>query len=91
MSVFKMDTSNTSNVKPKGFYEIEIDNAYEEVPNSGGNSYIRLVLKVREDVEQPYKKALIFTNIRRSRETGEFPFFVFNSIGKACDMENGKE
>lgn len=50
-----------------------------------------MVLKVREDVEQPYKNGLIFSNIYRSKDTGRFNFKIFNTIGKACDMENGKE
>ncbi|MDO4720945.1 MAG: DUF669 domain-containing protein [Peptostreptococcaceae bacterium] len=93
MAVFKMDTNDTyqGGVKPKGYYEVEIDNAYEEASKTGGNSYVRIVLRVREDVEQAYKKALIFVNLYRSRETGEFNFRIFNSIGKACGMENGKE
>lgn len=93
MAMYKMDTNDVQQgrIKPKGYYEVMIDNAYEEPSKTGGNSYVKIVLKVREDVEQAYKNGLIFVNMYRSKETGEFNFRIFNAIGKACDMQNGKE
>lgn len=72
-----------------GYYECIIEKVYEDASPSGAeNVTFRLV--IRNDVDQPYKNYKMWERIYRRKVDNKLPMIMFNTIGKAAKLPNGK-
>ena len=74
---------------PDGDYEILINQCAENVTPNGAE-YIQFDLIVRNDVAQDYQNKYIFHKVWKEKKTGKYNMKTFNTIGKACQLQNGK-
>lgn len=74
---------------PEGTYEVVVKEAKEDVTKQGVN-HISIDLIIRNDVKQGYQNAHIWAKLWRSKDTGQFSMKMFNTIGKALNIQNGK-
>lgn len=72
-----------------GNYEIFV-NKVEESATPGGAEYIEFDLIIRNDFEQAYKNSHLFHKVWKEKATGKYNMKTFNTIGKACQLQNGK-
>jgi Protein of unknown function (DUF669) len=72
-----------------GDYEIIINRATEG-NTPGGAEYIEFDLIIRNDVAQAHKSQHIFHKVWKAKDTGKYNMKTFNTIGKACKLQNGK-
>lgn len=72
-----------------GDYEVVV-NRCSEGATPGGAEYIEFDLIIRNDVDQEHKNMHIFHKIWKAKETGKYNMKSFNTIGKACQLQNGK-
>jgi len=91
------EASSGGGVMPVGEYEVIVKSALEDVFKSG-TIYINVPLIVRNDIEQPYKNAIIWHSICQVKEPkdadkacGGFSSFGIQSISKAANLQNGKK
>lgn len=83
------DVFESNNRIADGTYEVVINWARENA-TPGGAEFIEFDLIVRNDVDQPYKNAHIFHKVWKSKADGKYNMKQFNTIAKACKLENGK-
>lgn len=88
---FKLDYNNTfTSTIDDGTYEVVIALVSEgSTPN--GAEYIQFDLIIRNDVDQKFKNMHIFHNVWKSKETGKFNPKSFNTVGKAAQLQDGKQ
>lgn len=72
-----------------GDYEVVV-NRVSEGATQGGAEYIEFDLIIRNDFNQQYKNSHIFHKVWKAKETGKYNMKTFNTIGKACQLQNGK-
>lgn len=72
-----------------GIYEVVIDKVIPKT-TPGGAEYVQFDLIVRNDVDQKFKNVHIFHSVWKAKATGKYNPKSFNTIGKACQMQNGK-
>ena len=72
-----------------GIYEVVIDKVIPKT-TPGGTDYVQFDLIVRNDVDQKFKNVHIFHSVWKAKATGKYNPKSFNTIGKACQMQNGK-
>lgn len=72
-----------------GNYEIFV-NKVTEGATPGGAEYIEFDLIVRNDFDQKYKNSHLFHKVWKEKATGKYNMKTFNTIGKACQLQNGK-
>lgn len=72
-----------------GTYEVVINTVREDVTPSGAE-HVQFDLIIRNDVNQKYKNAHIFHRVWKEKDTGKYNMKTFNTIGKACQLQNGK-
>lgn len=72
-----------------GIYEVVINKVIPKV-TPGGTEYVQFDLIVRNDVEQKFKNSHIFHSVWKAKATGKYNPKSFNTIGKACQLQNGK-
>jgi hypothetical protein len=72
-----------------GEYEVVIGRCNEDA-TPGGAEFIEFDLIVRNDVDQKYKNIHIFHKVWKAKDTGKYNMKTFNTIGKACQLQNGK-
>lgn len=72
-----------------GTYEVVVNKVLPKT-TPGGTDYIQFDLIIRNDFNQKFKNAHVFHSVWKSKETGKFNPKAFNTIGKACQMQNGK-
>lgn len=90
MAGFSLDFNDVFEGKIEdGNYEIVINKCAENV-TPGGAEYIDFDLIVRNDVDQKYKNVHIFHKVWKAKDTGKYNMKTFNTIGKACQLQNGK-
>jgi hypothetical protein len=56
-----------------GYYELVIDTVEWDVTSKTRETYIKMAFQIRRDVDQAHKGRMVFKNIYKSKETGEFP------------------
>ncbi|MED3623238.1 DUF669 domain-containing protein [Neobacillus thermocopriae] len=87
---FSLDFNDVFEGKIKdGEYEVVINTCREDA-TPGGAEFVQFDLIVRNDVDQPYKNSHIFHRVWKSKDTGKYNMKSFNTIGKACQLQNGK-
>jgi hypothetical protein len=72
-----------------GDYQIFV-NKVEEDSTPGGAEYIQFDLIIRNDVNQEYKNSHLFHKVWKEKATGKYNMKTFNTIGKACQLQAGK-
>ncbi|MGQ8827046.1 DUF669 domain-containing protein [Bacillus sp. NA_146.1] len=72
-----------------GNYEVVINQCNEDA-TPGGAEFIQFDLIIRNDVEQAYKNCHIFHRVWKAKDTGKYNMKTFNTIGKSCQLQNGK-
>jgi hypothetical protein len=72
-----------------GNYEVLV-NKCEEGSTPGGAEYIEFDLIIRNDVDQAYKNCHIFHKTWKTKADNKYNMKTFNTIGKACQLPNGK-
>lgn len=72
-----------------GLYEAIIDHAREDATPSGAE-YTNFQLTIRNDLDQPHKNQKVWERVFKAKATGKYNMKMFNTIGKAAQLENGK-
>lgn len=72
-----------------GEYEVVIGRCNEDA-TPGGAEYIEFDLIIRNDIQQKHQNQHIFHKIWKAKNTGKYNMKMFNTIGKACQLQNGK-
>jgi len=92
MTGFNLDFNNVFEGTGKvadGDYQIFV-NKCEEGATPSGAEYIEFDLIIRNDFEQAYKNSHLFHKVWKEKATGKYNMKTFNTIGKACQLQNGK-
>lgn len=92
MSGFKLDFNDTFEGFAKvedGVYEAVIDHAREDATNSG-SEFTNFQLTIRNDLDQPHKNQKVWHRNWKAKATGKYNMVMFNTIGKAAQLDNGK-
>ena len=72
-----------------GDYEVVVNSCGENATPSGAE-YIEFDLIVRNDIDQPSKNQHVFHKVWKAKADGKYNMKTFNTIGKACQLQNGK-
>lgn len=72
-----------------GYYEVIVNRCNEDATPSGAE-YTEFDLIIRNDLDQPHTNQHIFEKNFKAKATGKYNMTMFNTIGKACQLENGK-
>jgi len=92
MTGFNLDFDNTFEGFEKiedGTYEVIIDHATEDATPSGAE-FTNFQMTIRNDLDQPHKNQKIWHRNWKAKATGKYNMMMFNTIGKAAQLENGK-
>lgn len=92
MAGFSLDFNDVFEGQGKiadGDYEVVVNQCNEDA-TPGGAEFIQFDLIVRNDVDQPYKNQHIFHKVWKAKDSGKYNMKTFNTIGKACQLQNGK-
>lgn len=73
----------------EGWYEVVVGRCNEDA-TPGGAEYVEFDLIIRNDLDQPSKNMHIFEKNFKAKATGKYNMKIFNTIGKACRLQNGK-
>lgn len=91
MTGFNLDFTDTyegGNIED-GDYEVVIGRCNEDATENGAE-YIEFDLIIRNDIDQKHKNQHIFHKVWKAKATGKYNMKSFNTIGKACQLQNGK-
>jgi hypothetical protein len=92
MSGFSLDFNDvfegTSRIAD-GDYEIVVNRVKEDA-TPGGAEFVEFDLIIRNDVDQAYKNMHVFHKVWKAKDTGKYNMKTFNTMGKACQLQNGK-
>lgn len=92
MSGFKLDFNETFEGFEKiedGTYEVIIDHAREDATKSGAE-FTNFQMTIRNDLDQPHKNQKLWHRAWKTKATGKYNMLIFNTIGKAAQLENNK-
>lgn len=91
MTGFSLDFENTfeGGGIADGTYEVLISFTGEDA-TKGGAEYADFRLTVRNDIDQKHKNQIIFEKIFKAKATGKYNMMMFNTIGKAAQLQKGK-
>lgn len=92
MAGFNLDFNNTFEGFAKiedGVYEVVIDSAVEDATQSG-SEFTNFTMTIRNDLDQPFKNQKIWERVWKAKATGKYNMTMFNTIGKAAQLQNGK-
>lgn len=92
MSGFSLDFNDVFEGQGRiadGDYEVVVNRASEGA-TPGGAEYIEFDLIIRNDVDQAHKNQHIFHKVWKAKDSGKYNMKTFNTIGKACKLQNGK-
>ena len=92
MAGFNLDFNNTFEGFAKiedGVYEVVIDSAVEDA-TQGGSEFTNFTMTIRNDLDQPFKNQKIWERVWKAKATGKYNMTMFNTIGKAAQLQNGK-
>ena len=73
-----------------GEYEVVVAGAKEDATPTGAE-YMEFDLIIRNDVDQDHRNQHVFHKVWKSKATSKYNLKMINTIGKACQLENGKE
>lgn len=73
-----------------GEYEVVVNRASEGA-TPGGAEYIEFDLIIRNDIQQAHQNMHIFHKIWKEKATGKYNMKTFNTVGKACNLQGGKQ
>src|SRR5699024_1428814 len=89
---FQLDQENVFEGFQKiedGVYEVIIDHATEDATPSGAE-FTNFQMTIRNDLDQPFKNQKLWERVFKAKATGKYNMVMFNTIGKAARLENGK-
>lgn len=88
---FSLDFENTfeGGGIADGTYEVVISKTGEDATQSG-SEYADFRLTVRNDIDQKHKNQIIFEKLWKAKATGKYNMLMFNTIGKAAQLQKGK-
>lgn len=92
MTGFNLDFNDTFEGFEKvedGTYEVIIESAVEDATQSG-SEFTNFTMVIRNDLDQPHKNQKIWHRNWKAKATGKYNMIMFNTIGKAARLENGK-
>jgi hypothetical protein len=90
MSGFSLDFNDVFEGKIEdGNYEVVVNRVSEDA-TPGGAEFVEFDLIVRNDVDQKFKNVHIFHKVWKAKDTGKYNMKTFNTIGRACQLQNGK-
>lgn len=91
MTGFTLDFNNTfeGGQIADGTYEVIITQAMENATPSGAE-HVDLRLTIRNDIDQKHKNQIVFEKLWKAKETGKYNMTMFNTIGKAAQLQKGK-
>lgn len=91
MTGFSLDFENTfeGGGIQDGTYEVIITLASEDA-NKNGTEFVDLRLIVRNDIDQKHQNQIIFEKLWKAKATGKYNMTMFNTIGKAAQLQKGK-
>ena len=72
-----------------GYYEVVVNRCNEDA-TPGGAEYTEFDLIIRNDIDQPNQNKHIFHKVWKSKADQKYNMKQFNTIGKACQLQNGK-
>lgn len=85
------EQENTVRVIPEGEYEVIIEKVELQANKDNTNKCIFLQYRIREDVDQEYKRFVIFERIWQNRETHQFNLDRLNRLlSSATKLADGK-
>lgn len=91
MTGFNLDFTDTyegGNIED-GDYEVVVGRCNEDATQNGAE-YVEFDLIIRNDIDQKHKNQHIFHKVWKAKDTGKYNMKTFNTIGKACQLQNGK-
>lgn len=91
MTGFSLDFENTldGGQIEDGTYEVIITFAAEDATKNGAE-YADFRLTIRNDINQKFKNMIIFEKLWKAKATGKYYMPMFNTIGKAAQLQKGK-
>lgn len=93
MTGFNLDFNDTfegfEEVKD-GIYEVVIESVVEDANANTGTEFTNFTMVIRNDLDQPHKNSKIWHRNWKAKATGKYNMIMFNTIGKAAQLENGK-
>lgn len=72
-----------------GTYEVIIEQVGEDATPSGAE-FTNFQMVIRNDLDQPFKNQKIWHRNWKAKATNKYNMMMFNTIGKAAQLENGK-
>jgi len=72
-----------------GDYEVVVNSCGENATPNGAE-YIEFDLIIRNDIDQSHKNQHVFHKVWKAKADGKYNMKTFNTIGKACQLQNGK-
>lgn len=93
MTTFKFDFTNVSEGMPEvesGTYEFVLIDVTRGA-TQGGTEYLNLRLTIRNDIEQPFKNAVVYTTVWLSTKNPENTMKTINTIGIALQLDGSKQ
>ena len=73
-----------------GVYEVVIESVVEDANANTGTEFTNFTMVIRNDLDQPHKNSKVWERIWKAKATGKYNMMMFNTIGKAAQLENGK-
>ena len=91
MTGFSLDFNNTfeGGGIADGTYEVVISFTGEDATKNGAE-YADFRLTVRNDIDQKHKNQIVFEKLWKAKATGKYNMLMFNTIGKAAQLQKGK-
>ncbi|AXF54596.1 DUF669 domain-containing protein [Salicibibacter kimchii] len=92
MGEFNLDFNDVYEGKGQikdGWYEVIVNRCNEDAAPNGAE-YAEFDLIIRNDIDQSHQNQHIFEKNFKAKSTHKYNMKIFNTIGKACQLENGK-
>ena len=92
MTTFSLDFNETYEGFDKiqdGTYEVIIERVNEDATPSGAE-FTNFQMVIRNDIQQQHKNQKLWHRNWKAKATGKYNMIMFNTIGKAARLENGK-
>lgn len=91
MTGFSLDFNDTftGGKVEDGTYEVIIERVNEDATPSGAE-FTNFQMVIRNDIEQKFGNMKIWERIWRAKATGKYNMMMFNTIGKAAQLQSGK-
>ena len=94
MTGFSLDFNDTFEGTGRvedGNYEVFVNNVKEDA-TQGGAEYVEFDLIIRNDIaDQKFANSHLFHKVWKTKATGKYNMKTFNTMGKAFQLQNGKQ